>query len=61
MMKGMKENIIRALNNQIAMEFDSAFLYLAFSVDMREYGLRGLGHWLREQYREECQIGRAHV
>ncbi len=50
----MKEEIISALNEQIRFEFDSAFLYLSFSVDLRQYGLRGAGHWMRLQYHEEC-------
>ncbi len=54
MLRGMQAEIIEALNEQIRMEFNAAFLYLSFSVDMREFGLPGMGHWLREQYREEC-------
>ncbi len=50
----MQKEITDALNEQIRMEFNAAFLYLSFSVDMREFGLPGMGHWLREQYREEC-------
>lgn len=50
----MKENIVEAVNAQIRLEFESAFLYLAFSGNLRQYGLPGMGHWMREQYREEC-------
>ena len=50
----MNPEIAEALNEQIRKEFNAAFLYLAFSVNMKEYGMRGAGKWLRAQYREEC-------
>lgn len=49
----MNKNIEDALNSQIRMEFESAFLYLAFSIDLRQYGLAGAAHWMLKQYREE--------
>lgn len=50
----MNPEIADALNEQIHKEFNAAFLYLSFSVNMKEYGMRGAGKWLRAQYREEC-------
>lgn len=50
----MNPQIAELLNEQIRKEFNAAFLYLAFSVNMKEYGMRGAGRWLRAQYREEC-------
>lgn len=50
----MNPIIVDAVNKQIRLEFESAFLYLAFSGNLRQYGLPGMGHWMREQYREEC-------
>jgi len=50
----MNVHIIAAINEQIRLEFDSAFLYLSFSVNLKEYGLRGAAHWMRQQYQEEC-------
>ena len=50
----MNPIIVDAVNRQIRLEFESAFLYLAFSGNLRQYGLPGMGHWMREQYREEC-------
>ena len=50
----MKPIIVEAVNAQIRLEFESAFLYLAFSGNLRQYGLPGMGHWMREQFREEC-------
>jgi ferritin len=54
MMVSMNPLIVDAVNTQIRLEFESAFLYLAFSGNLRQYGLPGMGHWMREQYREEC-------
>lgn len=50
----MNQKIVAAVNKQIKLEFESAFLYLAFSGNLRQYGLPGMGHWMREQFREEC-------
>lgn len=50
----MNPEIAEALNEQIRKEFNAAFLYLSFSVNMKDYGMRGAGKWLRSQYREEC-------
>lgn len=50
----MNPDIAEALNEQIRREFNAAFLYLSFSVNMKDYGMRGAGCWLRAQYREEC-------
>lgn len=50
----MNPEIAEALNEQIRKEFNAAFLYLAFSVNMKDYGMNGAGRWLRAQYREEC-------
>lgn len=51
----MKTNIAEAICQQIGIEFDSAYLYLALSADMAAQGYRGAAHWLRLQYREECE------
>lgn len=51
----MKDNIAEAICQQIGIEFDSAYLYLALSADMASQGYRGAAHWLRLQYREECE------
>lgn len=50
----MNPSIAEALNDQIRKEFNAAFLYLSFSVHMKEYGMKGAGRWLRAQYVEEC-------
>lgn len=53
-MWGMNPDIAEAINDQIRKEFNAAFLYLSFSVNMKEYGMKGAGRWLRAQYLEEC-------
>lgn len=50
----MTDDMLNALNNQIRLEFESAFLYLRLSAGMQEQGLPGFAHWLRRQYQEEC-------
>ncbi len=50
----MNPYIADAVNRQIKSEFEAGFLYLAFSVNLHAYGLPGMAHWMREQYREEC-------
>lgn len=50
----MNPEIATAINEQIGKEFNAAFLYLSFSVNMKEYGMKGAGRWLRAQYLEEC-------
>ncbi len=50
----MNPYVIDAVNRQIKAEFEAGFLYLAFSVNLHAYGLPGMSHWMREQYREEC-------
>lgn len=53
-MYAMNPDIATAINDQIRKEFNAAFLYLSFSVNMKEYGMKGAGRWLRAQYLEEC-------
>ncbi len=50
----MNPYVIEAVNRQIKTEFEAGFMYLAFSVNLYAYGLPGMSHWMREQYREEC-------
>jgi ferritin len=41
------------LNNQINLEFWSAFLYLSMSAWFEQQGLKGFANWMRVQYQEE--------
>jgi ferritin len=42
-----------AINDQIAMEFYSAYLYLSMAGDFTARNLNGFAHWMRMQYEEE--------
>lgn len=46
-----------ALNEQVQVEFQSAYLYLAMSAYCDSKGLKGFSHWLRIQYDEEMMHG----
>jgi len=51
----MKQTIQDAINDQIQAEFESAYIYLAFSAKMDARNLKGFAHWLRLQWQEETQ------
>lgn len=42
-----------ALNDQISMEFNSAYAYLAMAAHFEEENLSGFAHWMKLQYQEE--------
>ncbi len=44
-----------ALNDQIAREFESAYLYLSMAAYFEAQNLSGFAHWMRAQYREELE------
>ena len=45
--------VVKAVNDQIAMEFHAAYLYLAMSAYFESINLPGMGKWMRMQYEEE--------
>jgi ferritin len=49
----IKDSVLRALNDQIHMELDSAYLYLAMSAHFEEAALSGMATWMRKQSQEE--------
>ncbi|AEH07564.1 ferritin [Methanothermococcus okinawensis] len=49
----IKDNILKALNEQINKEFFSAYLYLSMSAYAESIGLKGFAQWLKVQYQEE--------
>lgn len=49
----ISEKVVKAIDDQINMEYYSAFLYLAMSNEMDAKGFRGYAHWLFLQYQEE--------
>ena len=49
----MNNEINQALNDQIHLELESSYLYLALSAYYDSKDLPGFAHWMREQSREE--------
>lgn len=49
----MKESLVKAVNEQINAELQSAYTYLAMSARMEQKNLPGLAAWLRLQWQEE--------
>ena len=50
----MNTTILEAVNRQVQLEFEAAFLYLSMSAALSEHGMSGAGRWMRAQYHEEC-------
>ncbi len=51
------EKMQEALNEQVAAEFYSAYLYLSMSSYLDSIDLPGASNWMRVQYREEIEHG----
>lgn len=49
----MKKTVENALNKQMNEEWSSAYLYLSMVAYAESKSLGGVGHWLREQVKEE--------
>lgn len=49
------EKITKMLNEQINMEFASAYIYLAMYNYFEQEGLHGFAHWYLVQSQEECK------
>ncbi|WP_321290365.1 ferritin [uncultured Sunxiuqinia sp.] len=49
----LKEEVLKALNNQINAEMHSAYLYLSMSAYFEDKGLSGFANWMKVQYQEE--------
>lgn len=51
----MDKQVLSALNQQIAAELHSAYLYLAMSAHFSEQNLDGFAHWMKLQASEEVE------
>lgn len=51
----MKESMVKAINEQIGYELDSAYLYLSMSIAMKDAFFNGYAAWLEKQYKEEME------
>ena len=49
----ISQKMAGAINDQIKAEFESAYLYLAMSAYLETKNLKGMAHWLKEQFKEE--------
>jgi ferritin len=47
------KNVVKAINDQIQMEFTAAYTYLSMSAYLESLNLPGFGGWMRRQYEEE--------
>lgn len=53
----MTTEMIRRLNEQMALEFSSGYLYLGFAARLESLTLPGAAHWYRVQAKEELAHG----
>lgn len=49
----LSDNIQKHLNDQVAAEMYSAYLYLGLACEFYKLGLTGFAHWLKCQFHEE--------
>lgn len=49
----MNNLVVKAVNDQIQAEMESAYSYLAMSLECNDKSLPGTADWLRKQYEEE--------
>lgn len=49
----LSEKLLHALNEQVKLELNSAYVYLGMSLNMSDAHFNGFSTWLRKQYEEE--------
>ena len=49
----LSKKLLKALVDQVNMEFASGYLYRSMSHDMKNLALNGYAKWLDKQYEEE--------
>ena len=49
----MNKKVLKAVNEQIQAEFESAYAYLAMSLLANDNSMPGTAHWLKMQWQEE--------
>ena len=49
----IKKDVLKKINEQIQLEYESAFIYKQMSIDMAIKGWNGFAHWFDAQYKEE--------
>ena len=53
----IKKELLKAINEQINFEFESAFIYRKMAIELELQGWTGFAHWLTAQYHEEMEHG----
>ena len=53
----LSDKMLKALNDQIELELNSAYLYLGMAAYSEAQNLPGVGHWFRKQFEEETEHG----
>ncbi len=53
----LSPKMLKALNDQIELEFNSAYLYLAMAAQFEDRKLPGFAQWMKVQYGEEVEHG----
>lgn len=53
----LSDKMLKALNDQIALEFSSSYLYLAMAAQFDHQDLPGFAKWLKVQAKEESDHG----
>jgi len=51
----ISQKMADAINDHVKTEFESAYLYLAMSAYLEAKNLKGMAHWLKEQFKEEME------
>jgi len=51
----ISQKMTDAINDQVKAELESAYLYLSMSAYMEAKNLKGMAHWLKQQYKEETE------
>ncbi len=54
----LSEKIHKMLNDQVNLEFSSAFVYLSMATYFDDKNLSGFAHWMKVQYEEEVKHAR---
>ena len=52
----LKDNVQKALNNQINMEFFSSYTYLGMAAYFESQNFNGFAHWMKIQSQEEYDM-----
>lgn len=51
----IKKDLLKKINEQIKLEYESAFIYKQMSIQMSLKGWDGFSHWFHHQYEEEIE------